>query len=137
MIDRSRGGPALKRFFDEAFEGMLVTDFWAAHDAVIADDRQVCLPHLLRELIKVDERIWSPGWLASSKKLKRLLRDGVRLRTRADFTPARYRSLIDLIDRRLAALATATHDDFDAKRLAKRLGRFDARPWNCRSKTSR
>ena len=26
LIDRSRGGPALKRFFDEAFEGTLVTD---------------------------------------------------------------------------------------------------------------
>jgi transposase len=26
MIDRSRGGPALKQFFDEAFEGTLVTD---------------------------------------------------------------------------------------------------------------
>jgi transposase len=124
MIDRSRGGPALKRFFDEAFEGTLVTDFWAAYDAVIADDRQVCLPHLLRELVKVDERNQSPEWVAFSKKLKRLLRDGIRLRKRADFTPERYRSRIDLIDRRLAALATATYDDPDAARLAKRLGRF-------------
>ncbi len=124
MIDRSRGGPALKRFFDEAFDGTLVTDFWAAYDAVIADDRQVCLPHLLRELVKVDERNQSPEWVAFSKKLKRLLTDGIRLRKRADFTPERYRSRIDLIDRRLAALATATYDDPDANRLAKRLGRF-------------
>ena len=124
MIDRSRGGPALKRFFDEAFEGTLVTDFWAAYDAVIADDRQVCLPHLFRELAKVDERNATPEWLAFSKKLKRLLRDGIRLRKRADFTPDKYRSRIDLIDRRLAALATATYDDPDASRLAKRLGRF-------------
>jgi transposase len=124
MIDRSRGGPALKRFFDEAFAGTLVTDFWAAYDAVMADDRQVCLPHLMRELVKVDERNASPEWVAFSKKLKRLLRDGLRLRKRADFTPERYRSRIDLIDRRLAALATATYDDADAKRLAKRLVRF-------------
>jgi transposase len=124
MIDRSRGGPALKRFFDEAFEGTLVTDFWAAYDAVIADDRQVCLPHLLRELVKVDERNATPEWVAFSKKLKRLLRDGIRLRKRPDFTPEKYRTRIDLIDRRLAALATATYDDPDAGRLAKRLGRF-------------
>ncbi len=124
LIDRSRGGPALKRFFDEAFAGTLVTDFWAAYDAVAADDRQVCLPHLFRELAKVDERNASPGWLAFAKKLKRLLRDGLRLRKRPDFTPDRYRSRVDLIDRRLAALADAAYDDPDAARLAKRLGRF-------------
>ncbi len=124
LIDRSRGGPALKRFFDEAFAGTLVTDFWAAYDAVAADDRQVCLPHLFRELAKVDERNASPEWAAFAKKLKRLLRDGLRLRKRPDFTPDRYRSRVDLIDRRLAALADAAYDDPDAARLAKRLGRF-------------
>jgi hypothetical protein len=51
---------------------------------VIADDRQVCIPHLLRELVKVDERNTSPEWVAFSKKLKRLLRDGIRLRKRPD-----------------------------------------------------
>jgi transposase len=30
MIDRSRGSPALKKFFIEEFAGTLVTDFWAA-----------------------------------------------------------------------------------------------------------
>ena len=89
-----------------------------------AGDRQVCLPHLLRELAKVDERNASPEWAAFAKQLKRLLKDGLRLRKRADFTPQRYRSRIDRIDRRLAALATAAYDDPDAARLAKRLARF-------------
>ncbi|MFB3788876.1 MAG: IS66 family transposase, partial [bacterium] len=35
MIGWSRGSPALKRIFDEAFEGILVTDFWAAYDAIL------------------------------------------------------------------------------------------------------
>ena len=34
---------------------VLITDFWAAYDSVAADDRQKRLPHLLRELEKVDQ----------------------------------------------------------------------------------
>ncbi|MBL7077933.1 MAG: hypothetical protein ISS31_10720, partial [Kiritimatiellae bacterium] len=35
MIDRSRGSPALSKFFTSAFDGILVTDFWAAYNAVV------------------------------------------------------------------------------------------------------
>ena len=35
MIDRSRGSPALKRFFKKEFDGVLVTDFWGAYNAVV------------------------------------------------------------------------------------------------------
>ena len=52
MIDRSRGSPALRKFFTEAFEGVLITDFWSAYESVCAADRQYCLVHLLRELEK-------------------------------------------------------------------------------------
>jgi len=47
MIDRSRGSPALEKFFIDAFDGVLVTDFWAAYDSVWAEGRQLCLVHLL------------------------------------------------------------------------------------------
>jgi transposase len=50
MIDRSRGSPALLKFFTTEFEGTLVTDFWGAYDAVACADRQMCVEHLLREL---------------------------------------------------------------------------------------
>src|SRR5512143_2581906 len=36
MIDRSRGSPALKKFFKKEFAGVLVTGFWAAYNAVVA-----------------------------------------------------------------------------------------------------
>lgn len=39
MIDRCRGSPALQKFFTEAFEGVLITDFWAAYGSVSAEDR--------------------------------------------------------------------------------------------------
>jgi len=123
LIDESRGGPALHRFFTEAYQGTLVTDFWPAYGRVAAGDNQRCLPHLLREVLKVDEHNDSAPWRAFSKLLKRLVRDGIRLRKRPDFTPDRYRSRIGLINRRLNALADAAYGDADARRLGERISR--------------
>src|SRR3954451_15791372 len=83
MIDRRRGSPALKRFFKEEFAGTLVTDFWAAYNAVVCAAKQRCLPHLLRDL-KRAQHDHKPGgdWPAFSKLLKRLIRDAIRLSKR-------------------------------------------------------
>jgi transposase len=124
IIDRSRGSPALQKFFLETFDGVLVHDFWAAYEAVCAEDHQCCLVHLLRELEKVDEHNGSAEWAAFAKQLRRLLRDGMRLRRRQDFSPQRYASRIARIDGRLIALAEAQYTDADARRLAKRLDKY-------------
>ena len=113
----------MAKFFTEAFDGVLVHDFWAAYDAIGALDHQCCLAHLLRELEKVDLTNGSAAWKAFAKKLRRLVRDGIRLRKRADFDPARYGQLIRRIDGRLMELAQGTYADADADRLAKRLTR--------------
>ena len=124
LIDPSRGSPALQRFFVEAYRGTLVSDFWAAYDSVWTGDSQKCLAHLLRELVKVDEHNDSPEWRAFAKPLKRLIRDGLRLRKRHDFSVERYASRIGLINHRLWKLADATYRDADAARLAKRIGKY-------------
>jgi len=124
MIEYCRGSPVLQKFFTEEFDGVLITDFWAAYDSVDAADRQKCLPHLLRELEKVDKRNDSTEWRAFAKKLRRLLRDGIRLRKRSDFTPKRYQSRIDRLNRRVGQLAHEEHADADARRLTKRLRRY-------------
>jgi transposase len=123
IIDRSRGSPALHRFFSESFRGVLIHDFWAAYESVWADDRQYCLVHLLRELEKVDQTNHSLEWRHFAKKLRRLIRDAIRLRKRTDFSPETYRSRIHLIDSRLNALAWASYTDSDARRVGKRLDR--------------
>jgi transposase len=123
MIDRSRGSPALQKFFIEAFEGVLVRDFWAAYDAV-CDNHQGCLVHLLRELEKVDRHNRSAAWRAFAKKLRRLIRDGLRLRKRKGYSPRKYASRIRRIHGRLRALAEGSYRDADAKRLAKRLSKY-------------
>ena len=86
-LDRSSGRPALKRIFDEAFEGILVTDFWAAYDAIPGGLHQCCLFHLLNELVKVDQRNLAAEWQAFARKTKRLIQDALQLWAGADFTP--------------------------------------------------
>ena len=124
QIDPSRGTPALQKFFTDAYQGTLVSDFWAAYNNVWTGDKQKCLTHLLRELIKVDEHNDTMQWRSFSKQLKRLIHDGLRLRKRNDFTTQRYASRIRLINRRLWALADGIYLDSDARRLAERIGRY-------------
>jgi transposase len=124
LIDESRGSAALQKFFTEAFKGTLVSDFWAAYDSVCCGDNQRCLPHLLRELLKVDQYNHGGEWQAFSKQIKRLVRDGIRLRKRSDFSVERYASRIRLIHRRLCKLADATYSDPDAERLGGRISKY-------------
>ena len=124
LIDPSRGTSALQKFFVDAYQGTLVSDFWAAYNNVWSSDRQKCLPHLLREILKVDEFNLSIEWKLFSKQLKRLIRDGLRLRKRPDFTTDKYRSRIVLINKRLWALAEAAYEDADASRLGERISKY-------------
>ena len=123
LIDRNRGSPVLQEFFGEAFDGILLHDFWTAYESIDVADRQYCLVHLLRELEKVDQHNTSTAWQAFAKTLRRLLRDGIRLRKRPDFSPERYQSRILRLGRRLDALIATDVDDADARRLLKRLRR--------------
>jgi transposase len=125
MIDRSRGSPALEKFFIEEFSGILVSDFWAAYNAVCCALRQTCLVHLLRELEQTD-KYKSPGenWPAFAKKLRRLIGDAIRLwRQRGELPNATYSSRRDRILVRLQALIETDWDDKNATRLIKRLRR--------------
>jgi transposase len=125
MIDRSRGSPALSKFFTETFDGVLVTDFWAAYSAVECAARQACLPHLFRELEKVDQEDDTPTWGAFRKKLKRLLHDAVRLGAeRRELSVESFASRRALLDRRRDELLAAPWENVNARRLIKRLRRY-------------
>ena len=103
MVHESRGSPAISEFFKEFYDGVLVTDFWAAYNRVACADRQMCLVHLLRELKKVDKYLdTSKDWQAFRKKLKRLIQDAIRLSHRRDELSAeKYASLKQRIEERL------------------------------------
>jgi len=123
LIDRCRGSPVLKKFFDTVFEGVLITDFWAAYNAVEAALRQCCHAHLLRELEKTDLQNDSADWQAFAKVLRRLIRDAIRLRKRPDFHPERYARRIERVETRLDQLLDSDCSEADVRRLLKRLRR--------------
>jgi transposase len=125
LIDRSRGSPALAKFFIQEFAGTLVTDFWGAYNAVCCAARQTCLVHLLRELEQT-EKYKSPGeqWPEFAKKLRRLVGDAIRLwRRKPELSAETYASRRDCLDRRLAELVDGPWEDPHARRLVKRLRR--------------
>jgi transposase len=125
LIDRSRGSPALMKFFIEEFAGTLVSDFWGAYNAVACALRQTCLVHLLRDLEHVDKyKRPGPHWPVFAKKLRRLVGDAIRLWRRQDELPAeQYQSRRDRLHRRLAEMIDTPWEDGQAKRLIKRLRR--------------
>ena len=67
MVDRSRGSPALKRFFKEAFDGILVTDFGGSRHFVLGGLRRdrvrrtTVLPRASASRIGKDEPSQSVG----------------------------------------------------------------------------
>lgn len=124
MIDRSRGSPALRKFFTETFEGTLVSDFWGAYNAVHCSQRQMCLVHLLRDLEKVEQyHKIDEDWSAFAKKLRRLLCDAMRLWKRDHVSDNEYASKRNRLPQRLGELIETDWQHNDARRLIKRLRR--------------
>jgi transposase len=124
LIDRSRGGPALRKFFREEFAGTLVCDFWGAYNAVVCSRRQRCLVHLLRDLDYVETyRTINQDWPAFAKLLRRLIGDGIRLGKRAAVPPEEYAARRARLTARLLDLIDGTWTHPEARRLLKRLSR--------------
>lgn len=125
LIHQSRGSPALREFFITEFEGILVSDFWGAYNAVSCALRQGCLVHLLRDLKHV-EKYKSSGqdWPAFAKRFRRLIGDAIRLwRRRGELPPERYASRRDRLHTRLEDIIETPWDNAEARRLVKRLRR--------------
>jgi transposase len=124
VIDPSRSGEVPSRILAECFEGTLVTDFFGAYNAIVAD-RQLCLAHLLRELVKVAKTNSTQQWLAFEKILKRLLKDAIRLARHQDREAPDYARKVILIHNRLDELIEGGGwTDADATRLVKRLAKY-------------
>ena len=124
MIDKSRGSPALQRFFTKEFAGILITDFWGAYNKLNAVLRQTCWVHLFREIEKVDKYLdASDDWPSFAKKLKRIMRDGLRLKKRNEIGEQQYESLKGRLHVRLDNMIKKEWNNTNARRLVKRLRR--------------
>jgi len=124
LIDRCRGSPLLRKFFKREFQGILVTDFWGAYNAIRCMAKQKCIPHLLRDMLRV-EKYEKPGrtWQRFAKKLRRLLRDAMRLSKHSQRSAPDYTSKRERIGMRLQKLLDRPWKDKNARRLVKRLRR--------------
>ena len=125
QLDRSRGHPALEQFFTEAFEGVLVTDFWAAYDA-IGRLHQKCWPHLLRDLKEVNNGPENgDDWPTFYKRLRRVYGDAIRLAAARPTLPtAAFDLKLAKLQGRMVDLATTDWQNPHAQRLAKRLFKY-------------
>ena len=122
LIDNSRGREVLDEFFGGEFQGILVTDFWAAYTGM-ARMSQKCWPHLLRELKAIDQGTEGTGdWPDFAEKLRRLFRDAVNLAARRDeLQPESFDRKVLALDTRMTDLAVFGWVNPHARRLAKRL----------------
>ncbi|MBN2578304.1 MAG: IS66 family transposase [Pirellulales bacterium] len=124
MIDKCRGSPALMKFFTQEFSGTLVSDFWGAYNKVLCARRQLCLVHLLRDFLTVEQyKRPGPHWSEFAKKAKRLIHDAIRLGQRDDLTAEEFATRRARLDARLQELIEMPWEDSQAKRLIKRLQR--------------
>lgn len=125
MVDRSRGSPALQKFFTRYFDGTLITDFWSPYAAIDCADKQKCWPHLLRDMAKVDQD--NPDdreWASFSRRVVSVFRDAKKTHdARADIAELEYDERVVRLEGRLADVATQTWEHADARRLAKRLNK--------------
>jgi len=121
-IEQSRAGPVVLAFIKDCFDGVFVSDFWYAYN-VLTCAKQKCLVHLLRELERVVKYKDSGGdWAAFSKKLKRLIRDAIRLRKSKDeLDAATYQRRCERLEKRLQLILEHGWSNNEAKRLLKRL----------------
>lgn len=123
-IERSRAGPVVLEFIKDCFAGVFVSDFWYAYNVLVCV-KQKCLAHLLRELKRVEQYKDSGGdWAKFAKKLKRLIRDAIRLRKRkAELSGQSYNRRCERMEKRLKLILGHRWSNNEARRLIKRLVR--------------
>jgi transposase len=73
-IDPSRGGKVPVAFLGKKFKGIIVTDFFKAYE-VLEGKKQKCIPHLLRNTVKLDNAYGGDEQVATfNEKLKDILK---------------------------------------------------------------
>ena len=126
-IERSRGSPVVRKVLGTKFNGTLVTDFYAAYNAVEAPSRQRCLVHLDREIEKIDLADHSLSWMRFRKKLRRWIRNARTLgRIRNEISNDCFQRRRRFLEDRLTLLGYISNlRTKHARRLAERLQRFE------------
>jgi len=136
VIDRCRGSPVVQKVLGDIFNGVLIVDFFAAYNRIVAMAKQRCIVHLFRELEKVSKYNRNREWRRFCKKVKRLFRDASRFCKLGDARYAKKNEKRFLrFYARLRCLYEADYKDKDCRRIRRGSGdtrKNCSRSWNCR-----
>ncbi|MFR9505987.1 MAG: transposase, partial [Rikenellaceae bacterium] len=108
-------GKVVENHFPDGFpDSTLVSDRLALYFNVVAKDHQICLAHLLRNTIYIDELMGGHKW---AKEMLELLRGSIHRRKVegcSEELKAEYRGQLDeLLDREVAVKSKKRQDIFD------------------------
>ena len=114
-IDKSHAGKVVDSHFPEGFpESTLVSDRLALYFNVVAKDHQICLAHLLRNTIYIEELTKGHKW---TKEMLELLRESIHRRKAegcSEELKAEYRERLDeLLDRDVVLNSKKRQDIFN------------------------
>jgi transposase len=98
-----RGSPVILQILGDAFWGVLITDGWAAYNLLPCLLRQTCMAHIFRKIRQqIKDNPSMRSILRFYIELKRLLRDGERLREkRKDLGEVAFLERFDRLQTRL------------------------------------
>ena len=121
LIDHHRSSAVVERVLGERFEGVLVTDFYAAYGRLDAD-KQKCLTHLLRELHTLRKELPQADVDAFIQPVMTLFQDAIALAKQRDALAATaFEQQRQQLEDRLDTLIFSKPQHADCRRICKRL----------------
>jgi transposase/uncharacterized protein YukE len=125
-VDKSRGGKVIQDLLGKAFGGTLVSDFYSAYLKMDCK-KQKCLAHLLRELKESAEKSEAFAKGSFFVDCKRLLKRMLRLKQQWEkLEDNEYDRRGHRLEATLQQLASGSYDEPNAKRIAKRLLKYQS-----------
>lgn len=123
LIDHHRSSNVVQRALGDRYEGVLVTDFYAAYHRLNAR-KQKCLAHLLRELHTLREELPAADVRAFIQPVLTLFQDALALaKQRADLPTAVFEQQRQELENRLDELIFSRPKHAECVRICDRLAR--------------
>jgi transposase len=119
-VDRSRRKKVIQELLGEEFKGTLISDFYSVY-LKLPYDMQKCLVHVLRDFHTSAKTDTSEEFIAAYKKIKRIIKDAVRLQSKHETLPkGKYECLRVRIEERLFDFMAFGYKNKNLQRLSKR-----------------
>jgi hypothetical protein len=124
LLDESRSSDVPLEVLGNAFDGVLITDFYAAYNVCNSKGAQFCLAHLLREFKKI--RAKRPDDLSDEfkrfeRRIVRVIRDAISWSARSGAGPPERERMRDRFETRTLEIISEEYTDPDAIRLSRRI----------------